>query len=162
MGGISTTSMNIMMHRVVNAVNSELKDELIRFPSDDYLRENAEFNLQKYKLADFAYAVDGSHFIFEEKPRGLPPGRNKQQFMNRKIRPSLTPYGGQTSSSCGGLMAFVHLIWAMFVYGSGCFFCFIHHGTPTGSFLETCVKIRLDLAEVFRILKCLFVYLFVY
>ena len=42
------------------------------------------------------------------------------------------------------------------------FFCFIHHGTPTGSFLETCVKIRLDLAEVFRILKCLFVYLFVY
>ena len=93
-GGISTTTMNTMMHRVVNAVNSELKDELIRFPSDDYLRENAEFNLQKYKLADFAYAVDGSHFIFEEKPRGLPPGRNKQQFMNRKIRPSLTPYGG--------------------------------------------------------------------
>ena len=96
MGGISTTTMNTMMHRVVNAVNSELKDELIRFPSDDYLRENAEFNLQKYKLADFAYAVDGSHFIFEEKPRGLPPGRNKQQFMNRKIRPFLTPYRGQT------------------------------------------------------------------
>ena len=66
------------------------------------------------------------------------------------------------SSFCGGLMAFVHLIWAMFVYGSGCFFCFIPHGTSPGSFLETCVKIRLDLAEVFRILKCLFVYLFVY
>ena len=133
--------MNTMMHRVVNAVNSELKDELIRFPSDDYLRENAEFNLQKYKLADFAYAVDGSHFIFEEKPRGLPPGRNKQQFMNRKIRPSLTPYGGQTSSSCGGLMAFVHLI-----YGFGYFF--IHHGTRIGSFTESFVKIRPDLAEI--------------
>ena len=49
-------------------------------------------------------------------------------------------------------MAFVHLIWAMFVYGFGCFFfCFIHHGTATGSFPESFVKIRLDLAEVFRI-----------
>ena len=53
------------------------------------------------------------------------------------------------SSSCGGLMAFVHLIWAMFVYGFGCFF--IYHGTPTGSVPESFVKIRIDLAEVFRI-----------
>ena len=62
------------------------------------------------------------------------------------------------SSICGGLVVFGHLIVWFFVL----FVCFIHHGTPTGSFLETCVKIRLDLAEVFRILKCLFVYLFVY
>ena len=54
------------------------------------------------------------------------------------------------SSSCGGLMAFVHLIWVMFVYEFRCF-CFIHHGTPTGSFPESFVKIRLDLAEVVRI-----------
>ena len=55
------------------------------------------------------------------------------------------------SSSSGGLIALVHLIWLMFVYGLGCFFCFIHHRTTTGSFPESLVKIRLDLAEVFRI-----------
>ena len=54
------------------------------------------------------------------------------------------------SSSCGGLMAFVHIIWAMFFMGL-VVFCFIHHGTTTGSFPESLVKIRLDLAEVFRI-----------
>ena len=56
-------------------------------------------------------------------------------------------------------MAFVHLIWAKFVYGCGCFFCFIHHKTPTWSFPESFVKIWLDLAEIFRIEK--YVYLFV-
>ena len=60
-------------------------------------------------------------------------------------------------------MAFVHLIWAMFVYGCG--FCFIHHGTPTGSFPESFVQIRLDLAEICRIKNvylfvCLFIDLF--
>ena len=46
------------------------------------------------------------------------------------------------SSSSGWLMAFIHLIWAMFVYGFHCFFvCFIHHGTPTGSFPESFVKV---------------------
>ena len=44
-------------------------------------------------------------------------------------------------------------------------FCFIHHGTPTGSFPENFVKIRLDLAKILRILKlfiCMFYGLFVY
>ena len=66
------------------------------------------------------------------------------------------------SSSCGGLMAFAHLISAMFVYGFGCF-CFIHHGTPTGSLPKSFVKIQLDLAEIYRIYKyvfCLFLCLF--
>ena len=54
------------------------------------------------------------------------------------------------SSFCGGLMAFVHLIWAMFVYRFG-FFYFIHNGTPTGSLPESFVRSSLDLAEVFRI-----------
>ena len=58
-----------------------------------------------------------------------------------KILEGLGPYGGQTSSSCGGLMAFVHLF-----YGFGYFF--IHHGTPIGSFTESFVKIRPDLAEI--------------
>ena len=34
------------------------------------------------------------------------------------------------SSSCGGLMALVHLIWAMFVYGLGCFFVLFIMGQP--------------------------------
>ena len=41
------------------------------------------------------------------------------------------------SSSCGGLMAFVHLILVMFVFGFLCFlFCFILHGTTMGSSLK--------------------------
>ena len=38
----------------------------------------------------------------------------------------------------------------------------IHHGTPTGSFPESFLKIRLDLAGIFRIYNCfcLFVCLF--
>ena len=53
------------------------------------------------------------------------------------------------SSSCGGLIAFVHIIWAIF-YGL-VVFCFIHHGTTTGSFPESFVKTQLDLAEIFWI-----------
>ena len=45
-------------------------------------------------------------------------------------------------------MAFIHLIGALFVYEN---FCFVHRGTPTGSFTESFVKIQLDLAEIFRI-----------
>ena len=33
------------------------------------------------------------------------------------------------SSSCGGLMAFIHLIWAMFVYGFHCFLFYSSWGT---------------------------------
>ena len=38
---------------------------------------------------DFGYAVDGCHFYFEERPRGLFDGTTTDQFMNRKNRPSL-------------------------------------------------------------------------
>ena len=40
------------------------------------------------------------------------------------------------------------------------FFYFDNLGTPTGSYPENFVKIQLDLAEIFRILKCSFGYLF--
>ena len=39
--------------------------------------------------SDFGFAVDGCHFVFEERPRGLFEGTNSDQFMNRKNRPSL-------------------------------------------------------------------------
>ena len=63
--------------------------EFLKFPSSQELRTLVDENFEKYNLPDMAYGVDGCHFIFEDKPRGLPPGRNHDQFMNRKNRPSL-------------------------------------------------------------------------
>ena len=40
------------------------------------------------------------------------------------------------SSSCGGLTAFVHLIWPMFVDGFGCFFVLFIMGQPQEVYLE--------------------------
>ena len=61
-------------HHVVEVINRELKDEFLRFPSNQELRDNADRNFEKYKLPDFGYTVDGCHFLFKEKPRGLPEG----------------------------------------------------------------------------------------
>ena len=36
-GGISAATMNHTMHRVVNAINSDLKQEFLIFPSNDQL-----------------------------------------------------------------------------------------------------------------------------
>ena len=58
-------------------------------------------------------------------------------------------------------MAFVHIIWAMYVMGL-IVFCFIHHGTTTGSFPESLVNIIRDLAKLFRIYNFSFVFLFIY
>ena len=87
--GVSTTATNTTLHRVVSAINAELKEEFLKFPTTAQLRELANENYEKYHLPDFAYGIDGCHFIFEDNPRGIPPGRNTDQFMNRKNRPSL-------------------------------------------------------------------------
>ena len=76
-GGLSTTLMHKTMHHVVRIINTELKDEFLKFPTSQQLRENAESNFQKYHLPSFGYAVDGCHFYFKEKPRGLPDGKIK-------------------------------------------------------------------------------------
>ena len=68
-GGLSSTSLNTTMHRVVSAIDGQLKDEFLKFPSDTQIERNAQDNLEKYKLPDFGYGVDGCHFIFQEKPR---------------------------------------------------------------------------------------------
>ena len=73
-GGISKSLMNSTMHHVVEVINRKLKDEFLRFPSNQELRDNVDLNFEKYKLPDFEYAVDGCHFLFKEKPRGLPEG----------------------------------------------------------------------------------------
>ena len=67
--GLSPATVNHTMHRVVGAINSELKPEFLKFPTDQEIEQNAQENLQKYKLPDFGYGVDGCHFIFQEKPR---------------------------------------------------------------------------------------------
>ena len=73
-GGISSSLMRTTMHHVVGVINRELKEEFLRFPTNQELRDISERNLEKYKLPHFGYAVDGCHFLFKEKPRGLPEG----------------------------------------------------------------------------------------
>ena len=65
------------------------KEEFVKFPTYQEFRQLDDENLEKYHLPDMPFGVDGCHFIFEDKPRGLPPGRSQDQFMNRKNRPSL-------------------------------------------------------------------------
>ena len=67
--GLFAASVNNTMHRVVRAINSELKGEFLKFPTNMELELQAEENLEKYNLPDFSYAVDGCHLIFQEKPR---------------------------------------------------------------------------------------------
>ena len=82
--------MHVTMHRVVDAINVELKDEFLRFPTTQELRENADRNFEKYHLPNFGFAVDGCHFVFKEKPRGLPDGNfllivlKLYNFLNKK------------------------------------------------------------------------------
>ena len=59
------------------------------------------------------------------------------------------------------LMAgWLDLFVCLFVYSFVCFY-FNNLWTPTGSYTENFVNIRLDCAEIFRIKKCLFVCWFV-
>ena len=60
------SAQNVTMHRVVSAINNELKDEFVHFPSTATLQRNAEENFQKYHLPDFAYGVDGVHMTPHE------------------------------------------------------------------------------------------------
>ena len=67
--GLSPATVNHTMHRVVMAINSELKSEFLKFPTDQEMEPNAQENLQKYKLPNFGYGVVACHFIFKEKTR---------------------------------------------------------------------------------------------
>ena len=68
-GGIAVATVNKTLHTVVTAINLELKEEFLKFPSNMELELLAEENLEKYHLPNFAYAIGGCHFIFQEKPR---------------------------------------------------------------------------------------------
>ena len=73
---MGTTTMYYTMHCVVDAINQELKDEFLKFPTTQELRINEERNFEKYHLSNFAFAVDGCNFVFKDKPRGLPDSNN--------------------------------------------------------------------------------------
>ena len=49
-GGIERSTATKILHRVVAAINAELKEEFIRFPTSAELRELADENLEKYRL----------------------------------------------------------------------------------------------------------------
>ena len=49
-GGIERSTATRILNRVVTAINAELKDEFVRFPTSDELRELADENLEKYHL----------------------------------------------------------------------------------------------------------------
>ena len=49
-GGIGRSTATKILQRVVTAINTELKDEFIRFPTSLELRELADENLEKYHL----------------------------------------------------------------------------------------------------------------
>lgn len=68
---------------MVQAINSELKEEYLHMPGQATLQRNAELNFEKYHLPDFGYGVDGVHFIFEGAPRDIFPGRTIKEFHNR-------------------------------------------------------------------------------
>ena len=42
--------------------------------------------LKKYHLPDFAFAIDGVHIFFDDKPCGIPQDRIAQAFFGRKLR----------------------------------------------------------------------------
>ena len=65
-GGVALSSINGTLHSFVHAVNCELKNQYLCFPDSATLRQNAATNMDKYKLPDFTYAVDGVHFCFEK------------------------------------------------------------------------------------------------
>ena len=84
-GGVSQSCVCNTTRRVVKTINRELKAEFLQFPDEAELQRNAAENFEKYHLANFGYAVDGVHMIFEEAPRGLPPGRNVREGLTEEV-----------------------------------------------------------------------------
>ena len=53
-------------------------------PTLEQQYQNMQSVYQKYKLPNVIAGVEGCHIPFLERPRGLPPGKNHIQFINRK------------------------------------------------------------------------------
>jgi hypothetical protein len=53
-------------------------------PTLEQQEENKNAVHEKYKLPNVIAGVDGCHFPFMEKPRGIPAGRNPVAYINRE------------------------------------------------------------------------------
>ena len=86
---VGKVTVHTNFNRFLHAINT-LKPMFIKMPTLNEMRDTAEYCRGRYHLPGFAFAVDGTHFRFEEKPRGVPgevPGSHadcRQGFWNRK------------------------------------------------------------------------------
>ena len=73
---------NIIM-RVTDAI-IEYKDQFVYLPSREEMRKTADKMLLKYKLPNFALAIDGIHLRLGGKPHGIPDHHTQQHYFCRK------------------------------------------------------------------------------
>lgn len=61
LAGVSKTCAHSTIHRVTRAIY-HLAGNFIKVPSEDQMKETADFFMQKYGLPNFACGVDGTKF----------------------------------------------------------------------------------------------------
>ena len=61
----------------------KLRQEYIFMPSAEEMETTSAMMLERFGLPRFSMAVDGMMVPFVDAPRGLPPGKHKQQFWCR-------------------------------------------------------------------------------
>lgn len=75
---------NKLFYRFVRAIiHPAIRGQFLYMPSQQQQQANMDAVLQKYKLHDVIAGIDGCHFTFSGKPRGIPVGRNPRLFINR-------------------------------------------------------------------------------
>jgi len=82
-GGVSGTGARNAIRRVTTGLCNQ-KETFIHMPTTAQMEATSARMFRKYKLPNFAFAVDGCHMRLEDAPRGLPPGKNQQAFWCRK------------------------------------------------------------------------------
>ena len=80
--GVSQFSARKALVRVTEAL-VKLRQEYIFMPSAEEMETTCAMMLERFGLPRFSMAVDGMMVPFVDAPRGLPPGKHKQQFWCR-------------------------------------------------------------------------------
>ena len=80
--GVSQNAARLAMVRVTEALIKRRADYMF-MPSTEEMVETSTMMQERFHLPRFAMAVDGMMVRFVEAPRGLPPGKHKQQFWCR-------------------------------------------------------------------------------
>ena len=81
--GVAQNTARLAIVRVCDAL-CRLKPDVVHMPSVAEMEATAQAMLDEFGLPDFALGVDGCVMRFEDKPRGLPAGKDAQMFWNRK------------------------------------------------------------------------------